>query len=333
MSSYGFPTLLQYSRLSAAVADIKSRTEQARTELVTGRIADLKTELGSTVGDAQLLSKAIDDVGALQRSTQRALGRAGAAQIAIARAVEDVETIGANLLSAVGQNDTQSINVAANQGRLQLEAAMSAFNSRYEGRSLFSGDASTQPALASAETLLTDIRAIFAGAADMAQLQTDLDTYFNDPAGGFATNIYTGGAGDAARAEITNGELVNYSARADEQPVRDLLRGLSTLVIANEQTTWPDRSQALTAAGAGMLQATNDVVAVRSRVGAAEERMAATEARLSAEATALGVAYNERASRDPYEAASLLQALEAQLEASYVVTSRISQLSLTNYFR
>jgi flagellar hook-associated protein 3 FlgL len=333
MSSYGFPTMLQYSRLGAAVADIKQRSEQARTEVVTGRIADLKTELGSAVGDAQLLRKAIDDVAALQRSTQRALGRAGAAQIAIARAVEGVETIGANLLSAVGQNDQSSINVAANQGRLQLESAMAAFNARYEGRSLFSGDASTQPALAGADTLLNDIRAIFTGAADMTQLEADLDTYFNDPAGGFATNIYVGGAGDAARAEISDGELVNYSARADEQPVRDLLRNLATLVVANEQTAFPDRTEALTAAGAGMLQAANDVVGVRARVGAAEERMAATEARLSAEATALGVAYNERASRDPYEAAALLKALEAQLESSYIITARISQLSLANFLR
>lgn len=333
MSSYGFPTMLQYSRLGAAVADIKSRAEQARTEVVTGRIADLKTELGAAVGDAQLLEKAINDIAAMQKSTQRALGRAGAAQIAIARAVEGVETIGANLLSAVGQNDQSSINIAANQAELQLESAMAAFNSRYEGRSLFSGDAATQPAFADAETLLTDIRAIFTGAADMTQLETDLDAYFNDPAGGFATNIYVGGAGDAARAEIADGELVNYSARADEQPVRDLLRNLSMIVVAAEQTTFPGRNEALTAAGGGMIQAANDVIGIRSRVGAAEERIAAAAEGLSAEATALGVAYNERASRDPYEAASLLQALEAQLEASYVMTSRISQLSLTNYFR
>lgn len=333
MSSYGFPTMLQYSRLGAAVADIKSRAEQARTELVTGRIVDLKTELGSAVGDAQLLEKAINDIAALQKSTQRALGRAGAAQIALARTVEGVETIGANLLSAVGQNDQSSIAIAANQAGLQLESAMAAFNARYEGRSLFSGDAATQPALTGANVLLDDIRAIFAGAADMTQLQAGLDTYFNDPAGGFATNIYIGGAGDAARAEIADGELVNYSARADEQPVRDLLRNLAMTVVAAEETAFPDRNEALLAAGGGMIQAANDVIGVRARVGAAEERIAATSDRLAAEATALGVAYNERASRDPYEAASRLQALESQLEASYVVTSRISQLTLANYFR
>jgi predicted nucleic acid-binding Zn-ribbon protein len=60
MASYGFPTLLQYSRLNSAIGDIKQRSEQTRVELVTGRIADLNAELAGSIGDAQLLRKAID---------------------------------------------------------------------------------------------------------------------------------------------------------------------------------------------------------------------------------------------------------------------------------
>lgn len=333
MNAYGFPTLLQYNRMTSSVANIKSQTEIARTELVTGRIADLQSELGASVGDAHLLRKAIDDIRAMQGSATRALGRAQSSQSVLNRASDGVIILGGNLLSAVGRGDQNAIDVSATQAELQLEAAISAFNTRYEGRSLFSGDGVNQPSLASAETLLTDVRAIFAGAADNTQLQADLDAYFNDPAGGFATNIYTGGAGDAARTEISDGELINYSAKADEQPVRDLLRSLSSLVVAHENTTFADRDEALSAAGGGLIQAANDIVSIRARVGAAEERMAAADKRLEAEATALSATYNELTARDPFEAASRLQALESQLQASYVVTSRISQLTLANFLR
>ena len=333
MSSYGFPTMLQYNRLTASTADIKARADEARTELVSGRHADLKKSLGAAVGDSHLLRKAIDDVRAMLTSASRALGRAGAAQIAMTRAADTTIEIGGNLLSAIGRDDQQSIAVAATQAGLQLDAAISSFNTRYEGRSLFSGDASNLPALADSETLLTDVRAIFAGAANNAQLQADLDTYFNTPGGGFETNIYLGGSGDAARTEISDGELVNYSAKADEQPVRDLLRSLSTLVVANEQTGWPERNEALSAAGTGLIQAANDITTMRSRVGAAEERIVAADKRLEAEATALSASYNELTAVDPYEAASRLQALETQLEASYVATSRISQLTFANFIR
>jgi flagellar hook-associated protein 3 FlgL len=325
--------MLQYNRLTSSTADIKSRADEARTELVSGRHADLKKELGAAVGSAHLLRKAIDDVRAMQAATASALGRAGVSQLAMTRAADSTIEIGGNLLSAIGQNDQQSISVTATQAGLQLDAAISAFNTRYEGRSLFAGDASNQPALADSETLLTDVRAIFAGATDNAQLQSDLDAYFNAPGGGFETNIYLGGTGDAARTEISGGELVNYSAKADEQPVRDLLRNLASLVVANEQSGWPERQAALRSAGTGLIQAANDITTIRSRVGAAEERMAAADKRLEAEATALSSAYNERTAVDPFEAASLLQALETQLEASYVATSRISQLTFANFIR
>ena len=333
MSSYGFPTLLQYSRLTSTTADIKTRADEARTELVTGRIADLKKELGASVGDLHLLRKAIDDVRAMQTATTRALGRAQSSQLALARATEGAIETGADMLSAIGQGNQQSIDVVAVEAGLQLEAAISSFNTRFEGRSLFAGDASNQPALADVDTLLTDIRAIFAGAADNAQLQADLDTYFNTPGGGFETNIYLGGSGDAARTEISDGELINYSAKADEQPVRDLLRSLSTLVVAHEQGAWPERNEALSSAATGLIQAANDITSIRARVGAAEERMAAADARFEAEATAFSATYNERTAVDPYEAASRLQALETQLEASYVATSRISQLTFANFIR
>ncbi len=331
MASYGFPTLLQYSRLNSAIGDIKQRSEQTRVELVTGRIADLNAELAGSIGDAQLLRKAIDDISNTQTAITRALGRAQASQLSLARASDGTTELGANLLDAVNRRDENAINISGTQARLQLDAAVTALNQRYEGRALFSGDAVQTNPLADAETLLTDIRAIFAGAADAAQLEADLDAYFNAPGGGFETNIYQGGAGLAARTEVSNGELVNYSAKADEQPVRDLLRNLSTLIVAEEETTFTDRDAALSMAATGLIEAGNDIAEVRSRIGAAEERMVLAQARLDAEYTALGETYNERTARDPYEAATLLQQLESQLQASYLLTARISRLTLANY--
>ncbi|MEZ5917891.1 MAG: hypothetical protein R3C40_10095 [Parvularculaceae bacterium] len=59
--------------------------------------------------------------------------------------------------------------------------------------------------------------------------------------------------------------------------------------------------------------------------------MSAASDRHDAEEPAL--AYNALTARDLYEAASFLQSLEAQIDAAYVLTSRLSQLTLTNYLR
>lgn len=331
MPSYGFPTLLQYSRLNASISDIKQRSEQLRVELSTGRIDDLSAELAGSIGDAQLLRKAISDVANQQTAITRALGRAQTAQLSLARAADGATELGANVLDAVGRNDENAIGIFATKAGLQLEAAITAFNQRYEGRALFSGDETHQNALANSETLLNDVRAIFAGAADAAQLEADLDAYFSTPGGGFETNIYLGGDGDAARTEISDGELVSYSAKADEQPVRDLLRSLSTLVVAEEQTGFVDRDAALSSAAGGLIEANDNMALIRSRIGAAEERMVTAQSLLDAEHTALGETYNDRTARDPYEAATLLQQLETQLQTSFTLTARISRLTLANY--
>ncbi|MEZ5891725.1 MAG: flagellin [Parvularculaceae bacterium] len=333
MSNYGFPTILQYTRLSSTVADLKSRADRARTEMVTGRIADLKATLAEQIGDAHLMKKAIADIDATQQAVSRALGRAAATQVAINRSTDTVITTATNLVSAVGTRDTNGINIAATEAKLQLEGAMSAFNTRYEGRNLFSGDAVTTGALADSGTLLNDIRGIFATATDEASLNTALDTYFNDPAGGFMTNIYTGGAGNAPRTEVAPGELIDYSARADEQPIRDLLRNLAVVVVGHEETTFVDRDSVLKNAGVSLIETTNDLAGVSARIGAAEERLAKTQDRLDAEVVAFTATYNDRTSVDMYDAAERLQAIESQLQASYIVTARVSQLSLSNFLR
>ncbi len=329
----GFPNILQFSRLNAAISSLKSQSEEARIEIVTGRAADLKQALGGAIGGAQLLRKSIDEVSAYQFAATRALGRASAAQITLARAADQAGALGPEILSALGRADETSLGVAADQAKLDLNNAISSLNQRYEGKAMFAGDATDSAPLADAETLLTDIRAIFAGAATPAQLQTDLDFYFNDPAGGFATTIYQGGAGDAPRVEVANGEVIAYSAKADEPAIRDLLRSLSSIVVAGEQAPSPDRNMALEAASSRLIEAGNGVTEIRARIGVSEERMQAALDRLEFEATALSAAYNDRTARDPFEAASRLQQLESQLQASFVLSSRISQLSLVNFLR
>lgn len=331
MNSYGFPNLLQYTRLNGAVANLKMQSEQARIEVVTGRKADLKIALGSDIGNVQLMQKAIDDLAGFRQSATNGLGRAAVTQLSLGRAAEEAATLGADLLSALGVEDESGVTLAGVRAKLDLESAIAGFNERYEGRALFSGDAVDQTPLADTETLLTDIRGIYAGAADATQFEIDLDFYFNDPAGGFATGIYQGGAGDAPSVEISDGDLVAYSAKADEPAVRDLFRSLATIVVAAEVSPSPDRTQILSNAGEGIIEAGIGLTEIRSRVGAAEGRMQAALDRLNAEEPILTAAFNEKTSVDSFETASRLQQLEAQLQTSFVLTARISQLSLANF--
>lgn len=333
MAEIGSPTLLNHLRLSSATANLRRQAETARSELVTGRIADLPKALGGRLGGAQLLRKALDDLAVERAAIDRAGLRANVAQSTLGAVSAGASGLNASLLAALGRGDQQTIANSAVEARSQLGAAFAQLNVRVEGRSLFAGDAGDRPALASADILLSDIATLFAAAADAAQFEADLDVYFNDPAGGFRTVVYQGGAGDAASLEIAPGETVIATARADEQGVKDMIRGLSAIAVAATAGPSSKRDQSLAFAGATLLKGDSGVLDLRTRIGLEEARAEDARMRIESEEVALTAAYNAMTSRDPFEAASRLQALESQIEASFVLTSRLSRLSLTNFLR
>jgi flagellar hook-associated protein 3 FlgL len=331
MNSVGVPTLLSHLRLSGATAELRRQSEAARIEMVTGRIDDLSAALGRRLGEAQILRKAVDDI-VLQRETiARAELRSAVSQSVLADIRTGASGVNADLLAAIGRGDEQAIGVASLRARDALETAFSRLNVRVEGRSAFAGDDNDGPALKDAATLLADVAAIYAGAGSPAQVEADLDFYFNDPAGGYATSIYRGGVGDLASLEVATGETVVGTARANELAIKDSLRGLSMLAVAGGAPPSAARDATLATAGATLLKGADGALDLMTRIGIEQQRTASARTRLESEEAALTEAYNALTARDPYEAASRLQAIEAQIEASYVATSRLSRLSLANF--
>ncbi|MCA8889321.1 MAG: hypothetical protein KDA46_10855 [Parvularculaceae bacterium] len=333
MSVYGVPTYLSHLRLASATGQLRQQAETARSEVVTGRKADLAKTLGHAAGEAHLLGKAIGDLSSYRSAISRADLRTGAVQSVLTDLRSSVSGLGADMSAALARHDEAAIATNAVVARSDLETAFSRLNVRVEGLSVFAGDAADGPALGNVVMLVADIAALYGAASSPAQFETDLDFYFNDPAGGFATNIYLGGAGALSGIEIDNGEVIVGAAKADEQPVKDLLRGLAVASVAGSAPATAMRDSVLAAASKRLFEASDSLVEVQTRIGLEQQRAGKASDRHDAEEPALTAAYNALTARDPYEAASFLQSLEAQIDAAYVLTSRLSQLTLTNYLR
>ena len=78
---------------------------------------------------------------------------------------------------------------------------------------------------------------------------------------------------------------------------------------------------------------TTAVINLRADLGIIQERIAKEQLSLDTEETILNSVYNGMVGRDQYDAASELKQLEASLEAAYILTSRLSNLSLLNFLR
>jgi flagellar hook-associated protein 3 FlgL len=94
-----------------------------------------------------------------------------------------------------------------------------------------------------------------------------------------------------------------------------------------------ERGRLAQQAGQQLVSTEDARTTLRARIGTVEAQIEAARTRNSAEETSLGILRSDLGSVDPYEAATRLQAVQSQLESLYLVTARVSRLSLTEYLR
>jgi flagellar hook-associated protein 3 FlgL len=75
------------------------------------------------------------------------------------------------------------------------------------------------------------------------------------------------------------------------------------------------------------------LIALEVDLGISSSTLQTINDKNESERTAINTAFQNLFGRDQYEAAAELQLLQTQLEASYAITSRLSNLSLTNFLR
>lgn len=233
-------------------------------------------------------------------------------------------------------NDTSTaaqIDEAAFSSRSAFEDMVLALNTQVGDRALMSGTSVNTPPLASAALMLADLQAAIGGAVDQATISATVDTWFDDPAGGFATMGYQGDTGAPLERRVAENRTVEVNARADDPAIRKVLKGAALAALANDLPGLDreTKSGLLQQAAASLFGAASDLVAVQARVGFTEANVERTLAETNAQQTTLKLAENDLSLADPFETASRIQATQVQLETFFSLTARMSQLSLLRY--
>ncbi len=313
-------------RLSDTVADLRGRIETAAEESTTGRRADLTGHLGGTIGKAMLSQKAVTDLEQERTRIGFREARLDMIQRSLTDLHDDTNEVHVRMLAARGAEDGPGQAAAARGAESALEQAFSALNARYGERYLFSGDATSTKPFAPVGELLADIRTIAETATDAADFEAQLDDYFNDPAGGWRTDIYSG------TETATDPDAVTGM----DPGLRRLVSGLAVYAISA-----PGDQPALIEANPSILDTASErvsegqaqVMTLRADRGVVQAEIAERLETIDAEETLLADLFNDMAARDQYEAATELRELERNLEAAYLLTSRLANLSLLNYLR
>lgn len=318
--------LLSASGLSPEITSLRERLATTSKETVTGRYEDMTQHLSGRISQAMLGQKALDDI---EQQSVRLNIREGRLELT-QRSLEVVQTstsgLSARMQAALGSEDAASKAATARDSKAALNETFSALNARYGERFLFSGDAATTPPFASVDVLLSDIRQIALAATDTADFATQLDTYFNTPTGGWRTNIYAG----------TDAASDPDSVPGTDDSIVQIVSGLAVMALSG-----PDEALPILGAGSDSVYAAAQSVSngqtaltnLRASVGLTQAQVETAKDSLSVEKTVFTAAFNELTARDQYEAAAELKELESSLEASYLLTSRLANLTLLNFLR
>lgn len=247
------------------------------------------------------------------------------------------ESVSIDVISQTQEGSSQqAMTIAADGAYSALQTVMATLNLAVGGATVFAGDATDTPPLAGFSTLMGDIGALVSGAPDAATALANVDAYFYTPGGGFETNIYQGSTVDKLPVGVSQTMMVDANLRADDPVIRDTLRNLAVMATVGQGAFagQPIIQRALLddASMSGIGNST-DLTRQQERLGHSQEQLGLVEARNESERFQLMTHRNDLALADPYETATRLQSLEAQLESIFIVTARLSGLKLVNFIR
>lgn len=319
--------------LSRQGMQLRAQIQRAANEVASGRQGDLGQALRGNFSPLLAVDASLSRLKSFAGNTADAAFQTAAQQSALAGLSGLAVDLADSLLRSKDMATVAQVGLFGADARGRLASAMGLVNAEAGGRAIFAGTATGTLPLGPAEDLLAALETAAAGTTNASQVADAVATWFSDPAGYAA--FYQGG-GPLSPSPIASGEIADLATTALDPAIRDTLHGFALAALLDLGvlgSNHEERADLAQRAGA-LLQGSQDSrVDLAARIGMVEARIESAAVRNSAEETALGIMRSETGSADPYEAATRLEELRGQLESLYLVTARVSRLSLVDYLR
>lgn len=318
--------LMLRSRSAALSRNISNLTEQ----LASGRVSDPARHLGGDVSHLLDIGRDLKRMDGFDQAVSETRLKAETMQSSLEMVRSASEDLGHVLTDTSNGALEPARDAIIQKARDALSGVLAALNTSSGGRSLFGGVATDRAPLGSVDTLLQSLSAVSAVETSPAARGAAIDAWFDDPAG-FTTTFYSGADRDLSPVQVGERNSVELAIRADDPVVKDVLKGLASVVLAAEEPS-PDAQVAVhKAAGQVLLQAAGELTGLQARLGQTQARLDETATWNAAARSSLETARSGMLEADPYETALQLEKAQFQLESLYALTARNSRLSLLSF--
>ena len=333
---------------------MQSRLSLLTGEIASGQLANPAAAMGSNASILYQLQSQLSQQNELQTSITTASQNLDTAQTALTSIATAAQSANSSVLGyTVG--DLSGLNAIGSQASSTIEQVLDLMNTNFLNQGVFAGDKNTaqplQPLGASGglksiiqNTLSAAVTAnggplTSSNISNLISGPNGIDSIFSDtnanPSMNYGGAIYTGASdGKPTSVIIGTNQTLQYDSSANQPAFRDLLKGLSMLSLLNSSAGQLDTSAQttlLSQAGSVIAKAQNEITTLQGSLGSVQSSLtAATNAQQSA-ANATQAQIVNYVTVDAYSASTEITSLQTQIQASYELTSQISQLSLVHY--
>lgn len=305
-------------------------------ELSSGRQTDIGQSTGGDFSTLADLGRSVRMQTAFAQSIAEAAVAANGRQAALERVEAGVSGFAPQILGLATGGSLQDLTLSIADAPNRMAQAVGALNTQVAGKSLFAGDAPDRPAVISAAAMLDDLRPLVSATTTAADMIAVVEDWFLAPGGGYDTVAWQGGDGAAAPAILGETQQENTGITARDPALRQVLAGFALAAFASEGTgpgSDPVRRDVIKAAALRLEKGEDALIRLRSDLGASQARI--EEARTAAEAARASAEMEQTrlTEADPYRSATDLQSVQTRLEQLYILTARLSRLTLSEYLR
>lgn len=314
---------------------LNNQLAQLTSELTTGKKSDLGGAVGGDYSVFASMTRSLALQDAYDDARNQISPRLDAMQTALTGIAEPAGEIGFEVINAVNSENEVDLERSISTMRDELESVVGLLNTRVADRSVFGGVATDQPALADPEDILAALQLEVAGAVDIDDFLSRVDTWFG-AGGGFETVGYLGGDAPTAGVPVSASLSVTQDITASTSDIRDVVKNFALLSLAQDGTVEAEginKRDIMQQAASSLIDAQRGVIDLQAGIGDNQNKVERATAQTAAERLGLEQAQNALVSADPFETATRLEEVRTQLETLYIVTARTSQLNLASFLR
>jgi len=335
LSSMG--DLAQSYMLRRQNSEIKARLTNLTAELTSGRVSDPSARLNGDFRSIGAIERNLTMMDSYDLAASETALTADAMQNVFDQIKSSIDSLGSSLSVAGTSDNPDTIEIAGGEAESWVRHSVALLNSTLNGRSLFAGNTTDAAALADADTILTEVKnaVTLAAPTTAADVLAAVDTWFDTPGGGFETLGYLGSTTPLGSVRVADGETIALTTTAADPEIRSMLKALvSGALLADDTVLTGDayeRGELASATAERLFSAHAQMSMLSADLGFTQSRLETVRTENISTRNMLELARADMLEVDGYDAATEIQAVEAQLEMLYTLTSRLSRLSLANY--